>query len=256
MADVFTIFKSHRLGQLRGALQDTGRKGLGASGRAGGGARAQAVQHSPSPAPTAGAASPVRPWIRAPPPRSLGERNKRRRPRAPAGPPPLTPPRRRRREGLGGSRRKGPVRTCAKTVRPAAGAATFPRPWYHAAPAPASATPATAAARGPGVGTARRQAATPRRSLAPQAASRAPRAAAIFAEAPVVGRAPRRENSGAPQASREPAAPRLPSLSRSCVAVGVAEETGVSWHGRGDGVTDPLSDARQSPGVRGVPRVL
>lgn len=59
------------------------------------------------------------------------------------------------------------------------------RPWYHATPVPARATPATAAVRGPGRGKARLPAAIPRRSLPPQAASQAPlvAAAAIFAEA-------------------------------------------------------------------------
>lgn len=80
-------------------------------------------------------------------------------------------------EELGGGRRKGPFPTCARTEWRPCGAATFTRPWYHATPTPASATPASDAATGP--------AATPRRSLSPQATSRAPRnaAAAIFAEA-------------------------------------------------------------------------
>lgn len=80
----------------------------------------------------------------------------------------------------------GLSRTCANTVRVPSRAAAFTRPCCHAAPAPARATPATAAARGPRLGIARRPAASPRLSLPPQAASRAllPAAAAIFAEAP------------------------------------------------------------------------
>lgn len=101
-------------------------------------------------------------------------------PRAPYSAP--RDPQRRRKE-LSGGWRKGLVHTCAKTVRLPSGTATFTRPWCHATPAPASATPATAAAKGPGPRTARWPAANPRHSLAPQVASWTLRAAAIFAEA-------------------------------------------------------------------------
>lgn len=78
---------------------------------------------------------------------------------------------------------------CAETARLPSRAATFTRLWCQAAPTPARAAPATAAAKGPGLGRARRLAASPRRSLPPQAASRAqlPAAAAIFAEAQLHG---------------------------------------------------------------------
>lgn len=81
-------------------------------------------------------------------------------------------------EELGGGRRKGPFPTCARTEWRPCGAATLTRPWYHATPTPASATPASDAATG--------RAAAPRRSLSPQATRRALRttAAAMFAEVP------------------------------------------------------------------------
>lgn len=111
-----------------------------------------------------------------------------RGPPQPPTPHPHPPPAGRpRTEGRGGAAGRGPSRTWATTVRPPWGAAMFTRPWYHAAPAPARATPTTAAATGPELGRARRPAASPPRSLPPQAASRAPpaaAAAAIFAEAP------------------------------------------------------------------------
>lgn len=108
---------------------------------------------------------------------------------------PLDPPGSRPRPGVSGASASLPgaseggaglSRTCADTVRVPSRAAAFTRPWCHAAPAPARATPATAAARGPRLGTARRPAASPRLSLPPQAASQAllPAAAAIFAEGP------------------------------------------------------------------------
>lgn len=127
-----------------------------------------------------------------------------RRPRPPR------PQARRRRS----RRRPAPRRvpTCARTVRRLCGAATLTRPWYHAPPAPASATPATDAATGPN--------ATPRRSRAPQASSRAAAAAAaMFAEvsAPHHGRTPApgpREICGLRPASSACAVPALRETER------------------------------------------
>lgn len=115
------------------------------------------------------------------------------------------------------------------------GAATFTRPWYHAAPTPATATPATAAATGPGPGQARRPAAKPRRSLSPKEASRAPPAAAIFAEA---------LRSGARAASHGVPKTRAWQLCRETEAVSAPPPSlrTLLWAGTGRGVPGGVSE--------------
>jgi hypothetical protein len=138
-----------------------------------------------------------------------------------------------RRAEPGRTRGKGASHTCAKTVRLPSRGATFTRPWSQAAPVPARATPATAAAKGPGFGTARRLAANPRRSVPPQAARRAllP-AAAIFAEAPQ--HLSRSENLSEAQISRDLSTPppfprpRLLGLRAGCGCPGDARSGGRS----------------------------
>lgn len=177
-------------------------------------------------------------------------------------------PRPRREEGLGGGWQKGPVRTCAKTVRLPSGAVTFTRPWCHATPAPVSATPATAAAKGPGPGTPLRPAAHPRRSLAPQAASRTPRAAAIFTEAPHPGPRPSTRELSCPSGLARSCGfrPTPPSLRPASAvsdlgATGGDQGTAFRCGGNGGAGKGPgrsnrsQSQARQSPVVEEVPRV-